>query len=72
MMDTVTLSLTFQDENGKKFKIKLNDIRSDVTSAEVLVLANKFIDDDVLVNKGAKIVEYLSAEKIIVERLELI
>ena len=69
-MDTITLSITLKDENGIKVKVKLNDIRSDITSAEVLALANKLIDDDILINKGTSIIEYVSAEKIIVEKIE--
>ena len=66
-MDTVTINIILEDEGGTKVKIKLNDIRSDVTSVEVLLLANKFIDDNILTNKGKSVVNYVSAEKIIVE-----
>jgi len=69
-MDTVTLNIILKDENGMNVKVRLNDIRSDVTSAEVLALANKFIDDNILTNKGRSITDYLGAEKISIERLE--
>ena len=69
-MDTVTLNITFEDESGMKIRIRLNDIRADITSADVLKLANKLIDDNTLINKGRSIEKYISAEKIKVERLD--
>lgn len=68
-MDTVTLNIIFRDEDGKKVVLKLNDIKSDVTSAKVEELANKIIDDGILTVKGKAIVNYVNAEKVIKEIL---
>jgi len=70
-MDTVTLSIIFKDEAGSKVYVKLNDIRNDITSAEVLTLVNKIIDDDILDVRGKSVVEFVSAEKIIREAISI-
>jgi hypothetical protein len=69
-MDTVTLNITFEDEIGMKIRMRLNDIRADVTSADVLKLANKLIEDNTLINKGRSIEKFVSAEKVSIERLD--
>jgi len=68
-MDTVSLNIIFLDEHGKRVYLRFNDIKSNITSTEVEVFANKLIDDEILTNKGISIAEYLGAEKITKEQL---
>ncbi|MCL2321702.1 MAG: DUF2922 domain-containing protein [Oscillospiraceae bacterium] len=68
-MDTVTLNIIFENEDGMKAYVKLNDIRADVTTSEVLVLANKLIDESILISRGKNVVKYIGTEKIFKELL---
>ena len=66
-METITLNIILANEDGLKVNLKLNDIRSDVTGTEVSELANKLIDEKMLINRGKDVVTYIGAEKIIIE-----
>jgi|GEM_PF-5379511 len=68
-MDSVILNIIFLDSTDKKFYLRLADMRSNITSNEIGLFANKLIDDDILTNKGNRIVTYVGTEKITKEML---
>ena len=61
-MERNILIIIFEDSSGAKFRLKINDVRADISSAEANALASKIIENDILDVKGKKLVEHISSE----------
>ncbi len=72
-MEKLSLKIYFQTVNNKKYPLKINDVRSDVTGEEASLLANKILEKNAIFYDGNHLVDYINAEleKVSVEELEL-
>ena len=70
-MDKIILHMIFENSEGSKTRVKINDVREDITNQEVSVLANNIIDNNVMSFKNKTLVNYVSSEleKISIEPL---
>lgn len=63
-MDSITLKYTFELENGATREISIKDVKDDVTEAEILGIAESFIEKNTEY-KGSKITLFVKCDKII-------
>lgn len=61
-MNKTTLHMIFENSEGTKSKVKINDVKDDVTSEEVAVLGNKIVNDNIMSIKKKRFVKYVGAE----------
>ncbi len=61
-MEKYVLSMIFENIEGEKVKVRINDVRPDITSAEVETLGNKIVEKDAILGKKLKLASYISAE----------
>lgn len=61
-MEQNTLYIVFENSMGTKSKLKINDVKPDVTSEEVAELANKIVDKNAIIGKNGSYVQYIHSE----------
>lgn len=61
-MEQNTLYLIFENSNGGKSRLKINDVRPNLTSQEVAALGSKIVDKNAIVRKSLLFVQYLNSE----------
>ncbi|MCL2323431.1 MAG: DUF2922 domain-containing protein [Oscillospiraceae bacterium] len=70
-MERNILVLIFKNAADEMVRIKINDVRTDLTSLEVKAVADKILAKDALTGKKKKLVEYMGSEleKTTIEKL---
>ena len=61
-MDRTIIYLVFENSNGGKSKLKISDVKPDVSSQEAAALANKIVDKNAIIRKNVSFVQYLHSE----------
>jgi len=70
-MDKIILHMIFENSEGSKVRVKINDVRDNITAQEVSVLANNIIDNNIMSFKNKTLAHYVGSEleKISIEAL---
>lgn len=61
-MDKCILTMNFVKTDDSKLKVKISDVKPDLTSAEVEALADMIIDKDAIKKGGYSIARYVDSE----------
>ena len=61
-METVAITLLFKDFGGYVYRIKIDNVRPNITAAEAAVLGNMIVSKDMISIKGNRLVSYTGAE----------
>ena len=61
-MERNNLFLVFENSNGGKSRLKISDVKPNVTSQEAAELANRIVDKNAIIRRNVSFVQYLQSE----------